>query len=47
MQNSQDFQRDLSAVSLDAIVGEPLAGLGFETEDFELCFSAAQLDRED
>ena len=44
MQNSQDFQRDLSAVSLDAIGGEPLAGSGFETEEPEPGFSAAELD---
>jgi hypothetical protein len=33
MQSSQDFQRNLSAASLDAIGGEPLAGSGFETEE--------------
>ena len=44
MQNSQDFQRDLSAAWIDAIGGEPLAGSGFETEEPELGFSAAELD---
>jgi hypothetical protein len=33
MQNSQDFEHDLSAVSLNVIGGEPLAGSGFETEE--------------
>lgn len=47
MQNSQDFQRDLSAVLLDAIGGEPLAGSGFETEEPEPSFSAAEWDREE
>jgi hypothetical protein len=47
MQNSQDFQRDLSAASLDAIGGEPLAGSGFETEELESGFSAAEVDGEE
>ena len=47
MQNSYDFQHDLSAVSLDEIGGEPLAGSGFETEEPEPGFSAAELDREE
>ena len=47
MHNSQDFQRDLSAVALDAIGGEPLAGSGFETEESEPAFSAAELDGEE
>jgi hypothetical protein len=47
MQNSQDFQRDLSAVSLDAFGGEPLAGSGFETEEPELEFSDAELSGEE
>jgi hypothetical protein len=47
MQNSQDFQRDLSAVPLDAVGGEPLAGSGFETEEPEPGFSAADWDREE
>jgi hypothetical protein len=47
MQNSQDLQRDLSAVSLDAMGGEPLAGSGFETEEPESEFSAAELDGEE
>ena len=45
MQNSQDFQRDLAAVSLDAIGGEPLAESGFETEEPESGFSATEMDR--
>jgi len=47
MQNSQDYQRNLSAVSLEAIGGEPLAGSGFETEEPELNFSATELDGEE
>jgi hypothetical protein len=47
MQNSQDLQRNLSAVSLDAIGGEPLAGSGFETEEPELNFSVTELDGEE
>jgi hypothetical protein len=46
MQNSQDFQRDLSAVALDAIGGEPLAGSDFETEESDPGFSAGELDGE-
>jgi len=44
MQNPQDFQRDLSSESIDAIGGESLAGSGFETEEPELGFSAAELE---
>ncbi len=47
MQNSQYFQRDLSAAALDKIGGEPVAGSGFETEAPEPGFSAAELDREE
>jgi hypothetical protein len=47
MQSSQDFQRDLSAVSLDAIGGEPLAESGFESEEPEPGFSVAELDGEE
>ena len=47
MQNSQDFQRDLAAVSLDAIGGEPLAESGFETEEPESGFSVTEMDREE
>lgn len=47
MQNSQDLRRDLSAMSLDAIGGEPLAGSGFEAEERELGYSAAELDGEE
>jgi hypothetical protein len=44
MQSSQDFQRDLSAASLDAIGGEPLAGSGFETQEPEPGFSATEME---
>lgn len=44
MQNSQDFKRDLSAMSLDVIGGEPLAGSGFEAEEPEPGYSATELD---
>jgi hypothetical protein len=47
MQIPQDFQRDLSAASLDGIGGEPLAGSGFETEEPESGFSAGELDGEE
>ena len=47
MQNSQDFQRDLSAVSLDAIGGEPLTGSGFEAEEPEPGYSATELAGEE
>lgn len=47
MQNSQDFQRDLAAVSLDAIGGEPLTGSGFETDEPELEFSSGELGGEE
>jgi len=47
MQNSQGFQRDLSAASLDEIGGEPLAGSGFETEEPAPGFSAAEFDGEE
>ena len=46
MQNSQDFQRDLSVMPIDAIGGEPLAGSGFETEEPEPGFSAVEWDGE-
>jgi hypothetical protein len=47
MQNSQDFQRDWAAVSLDGIGGEPLTGSGFETEEPEQEFSSAELSGEE
>jgi len=47
MRNPQDFQRDLSAASLDAIGGDPLAGSGFETEEPEPGYSATELDGEE
>ena len=47
MQNSQDFQRDLSAASLDEMGGEPLAGSGFDAEEPEPNFSATEFDGEE
>ena len=47
MQNSQDFQRESSAASLDAVGGEPLAGSGFETEEPEPGFTAAESEGEE
>jgi hypothetical protein len=47
MQNSPYFQRYLSAASLDETGGEPLAGSGFETEEPEAGFSAAELNGEE
>ncbi len=47
MQNSQDSQRNLSAVLPDAIGGELLAGSGFEAEEPEPGFSAAELAGEE
>jgi hypothetical protein len=47
MQNLHDFQRDLSAESIDALGGELLAGSGFETEEPEPGFVAAELRGEE
>ena len=47
MQNSQYFQRDLSAAAVAEIGGELLAGSGFETEDPGRTFLAAELDGEE
>ena len=47
MQNTQTFQHDHSAVLLDTIGGERLAGSGFETEEPEPDFSSAELDGEE
>ena len=47
MQNSQEFQRELSAASIDAVGGEPLAGSGFENEEPELGFAAAESEGEE
>ena len=47
MQNSQEFQRDWAAVSLDDIGGEPFTGSGFETDEPELEFSSAKLSGEE
>jgi hypothetical protein len=46
MQNSGDFRHDLSAELIDAIGGEPVAGSGFEAEEPEPGFSAAELEGE-
>ena len=46
MQNSPYFECHLPA-ALDETGGEPLAGSGFETEEAEPGFSAAELDREE
>ena len=47
MQNSQEFQRELSAASIDAVGGELLAGSGFETEEPEPGFTAAESEGEE
>jgi len=47
MQSSYDFRHDLSAELIDAIGGEPLAGSGFETEEPEPGFSAAEFEGEE
>ena len=47
MQNSDDFQPDSSGMPLDEIGGDPLAGSGFETEEPEPGFSAADFDGEE
>jgi hypothetical protein len=41
MENLQDIQQDISATSLAAIGGEPLADSGFETEEPESGFSTS------
>jgi hypothetical protein len=47
MQHLHDFQRELSAEAIDAVGGEPLAGSGFETEQPEPGFVAAELRGEE
>jgi len=47
MQNSYGFQCDLTALVIEEIGGEPLAGSGFETEEPELGFSPAELEGEE
>jgi hypothetical protein len=47
MQDLHDFQRDLSAESIDALGGELLAGSGFETEEPEPGFISAELRGEE
>jgi hypothetical protein len=46
MQNAQEFQRELSAASIDAVGGEPLAGSGFETEEPDPGFTGAESEGE-
>jgi len=46
MQNSDDFRDELPALLIDAVGGEPLAGSGFEAEEPEPGFSAAELEGE-
>ena len=47
MQNSDDRQPDAPALLIDAVGGEPLAGSGFEAEEAEPGFAAAELDGEE
>ena len=47
MQISEDSQRDQSGVLIDAVGGEPLAGSGFENEEFEPSFNAAESEGEE
>lgn len=47
MQNQRDFRRDLSSASIDAIGGEPLAGSGFEAEEPDPDFTAAEWEGEE
>ena len=47
MQYPEDFQRNLSSASIDAVGGEPLAGSGFEAEEPEPDFTAAELEGEE
>jgi hypothetical protein len=44
MQNSEDVQTDLSVIWLDENGGDALARSGFETEEPELGFSAAEME---
>ena len=44
MQNSYGFQGDPTAVVIEEIGGEPLAGSGFEAEEPEPDFSSAELE---
>jgi hypothetical protein len=46
MQNLRDIEHDSLSASLDAIGGEPLAGSGFEAEEPDPGFSAAELGGE-
>ena len=47
MQNSRDFHDSLSAVLIDAVGGEVLAGSGFENEEPEPGFAAAESEGEE
>ena len=42
MQEYHDFGPSVSAILLDTVGGEPLAGSGFETEDPESGFSTTE-----
>jgi hypothetical protein len=44
--DSNDFRPDAPAVLIDVVGGEPLAGSGFETEEPEPGFSAAESEGE-
>ena len=47
MQNADDFRTDTAAVLIAAVGGEPLTGSGFETEEPEAGFSAAEPEGEE
>ena len=47
MQNFEDSQGRLSAELFEAVGGEPLAGSGFENEEPEPGFAAAELEGEE
>ena len=47
MQNSRESHDSLSAVLIDAVGGEVLAGSGFENEEPEPGFSVAEFEGEE
>ncbi len=47
MQNSDDRRPDAPTVLIDAVGGEPLAGSGFEAEEPESGFAAAEFEGEE
>jgi hypothetical protein len=47
MQNLRDFHDSLSAVLVDAVGGEVLSGSGFENEEPEPGFTAAEWEGEE